>query len=361
VTAVEINGNPAIADGRVYFNTSEALYCIGKKDHKNAPVTIPAGAQEPPAEPNALPSHLLIYPADVVLEPGHTVDFKVRTFDSAGLFLKEVKADWSLAGMLPPPPAPGAKPPTTPPSPPPPLKGEISADGKLTVDKVTPGQFGGVVAKAEGLTTRARVRVVPRLPYKQDFEKVPEGRTPAGWINAQGKFVVVEKDGSKTLKKLANNSNPLLARAYAFISTSTMTGYTIEADLLGTKKRGELPDMGVVANRYTLFLDGNKQRLRIVCWEALPRVDKTIPWEWKPDVWYRIKLTVEVHGDKALVRGKVWERNKEEPGQWSIEFTDPTPNREGSPAIYGYATAILEKEPGTEIFYDNVSVTPNKK
>jgi hypothetical protein len=70
---------------------------------------------------------------------------------------------------------------------------------------------------------------------------------------------------------------------------------------------------------------------------------------------------VEVQGDKALVRGKVWERNKEEPADWSIEFEDPTPNREGSPALYGYATAILENEPGTEIFYEKVSVTPNKR
>jgi outer membrane protein assembly factor BamB len=360
-TSVEINGNPAVANGRIYFTTTEAIYCIGKKDHKNAAATVPPGAQESAADPSAKPAHLLIYPADVVLEPGQSVELKARAFDSEGHFLKEVKADWSLVGMLPPPAPPNAPPPATPPTPPPPLKGDITAEGKLTVDKTTPAQFGGVVAKAEGLTTRARVRVVPRLPYQQDFEKVAEGRTPPGWINAQGKFAVVNKGGSKALKKLANNSNPLLARAYAFIGMPSLTNYTIQADLLGVRKRGELPDMGLVANRYTLFLDGNKQRLRIVSWEALPRVDKTIPWEWKPDAWYRMKLSVEVQGDKALLRGKVWERDKQEPADWTIEFEDPTPNREGSPALYGYATAILENEPGTEIFYENVSVTPNKR
>ncbi len=54
--------------------------------------------------------------------------------------------------------------------------------------------FGVVVATADGLTARARVRVVPKLPYTQDFEKVPEGRTPAGWVNSQGKFVVEKRD-----------------------------------------------------------------------------------------------------------------------------------------------------------------------
>jgi hypothetical protein len=361
VTSVEINGNPAISNGRIYFTTTEAIYCIGKKDHKNAAATVPPGAQESAADPSAKPAYLLIYPADLVLEPGQSVELKARAFDAEGHFLKEVKADWSLVGMLPPPAPPNAPPPATRPSPPPPLKGDITAEGKLTVDKTTPAQFGGVVAKAEGLTTRARVRVVPRLPYQQDFEKVPEGRTPPGWINAQGKFAVANKGGSKALKKLANNSNPLLARAYAFIGMPSLTNYAIQADLLGVRKRGELPDMGLVANRYTLFLDGNKQRLRIVSWEALPRVDKTIPWEWKPDVWYRMKLTVEVQGDKALIRGKVWDRNNPEPAAWAIQFEDPTPNREGSPALYGYATAILENESGTEIFYDNVSVTPNKR
>ena len=31
----------------------------------------------------------------------------------------------------------------------------------------------------------------PALPYTADFSKVPEGRTPAGWVNSQGKFAAV--------------------------------------------------------------------------------------------------------------------------------------------------------------------------
>ena len=36
---VEINGSPAIADGRVYFATSEEFYCIGAKTAERAPTT----------------------------------------------------------------------------------------------------------------------------------------------------------------------------------------------------------------------------------------------------------------------------------------------------------------------------------
>jgi hypothetical protein len=69
---------------------------------------------------------------------------------------------------------------------------------------------------------------------------------------------------------------------------------------------------------------------------------------------------VDVQGDKANIRGKAWPRDAAEPNDWTLEFTDPNPNREGAPALYGYAAGILEGQPGTGIYYDNVRITPNK-
>jgi outer membrane protein assembly factor BamB len=349
---VELNGSPAVANGRVYFTTRDEIYCIGKKEHKAEAGKVVSLPEETPSDPSAKPASLQVVPADVVLAPGQGATFKARLLDNNGRLLKEAKVVWTLPA---PPTPPNAK------VAPPPLKGEITESGELTVDKGLPGQQGIVLAKAEGLTGRARVRVAPTLPIRQDFERVPEGRTPGGWINCQGKFVVVQKDGSKVLKKLGDNPNPLLARAYAYIGLPTMKDYTIQADLMGTKVRGDMPDMGLVASRYTMLLDGNKQHLRLVSWEALPRVDKTIHFEWQPGVWYRLKLTAEVQGDKAVVRGKVWPRDQEEPVAWTIECEDATPNREGCPALYGYATGILADSAGTEIYYDNLAVTPNQK
>ena len=62
--------------------------------------------------------------------------------------------------------------------------------------------------------------------------------------------------------------------------------------------------------------------------------------------------------EPSLVRGKVWPRAEKEPSQWTIQFEDPTPNREGSPALYGYAAGT--SAPLAEAYYDNVKVTPNK-
>ena len=351
----EIDGSPAVVNGRVYLATSEGIYCIGKPGHKAKPDPIPPKPKEPGPAPTAPKvGHVQIVPADVVLEPGETATFRARLFDDGGRFLREVEAQWSLA----PPPLPeGVKPVG---DGPPALKGEITAQGKLTADKAVPGQFGLVLAKAEGLTGRARVRVVPRLPYSQDFEKVPVGAVPGGWVNCQGKFVVQEKGGSKVLMKTATVASPLVARAYTYIGKPTLTDYTIQADLTGAQKGDDMPDMGVGANRYTLMLAGKTQSLRLVSGGAVPRVEKTQKYEWKPDVWYRLKLTVEVNKGKAIIRGKVWPRDQAEPKDWNIEFEDPNPNTEGSPVLYGYATGIGDNKVGTEIYYDNVSVTPNK-
>jgi hypothetical protein len=305
-----------------------------------------------------------IVPADIVLEPGQSMQLKAKLYDADGMFLGEAEPKWELAAMLPPPPLPNAPPPPkgaqAPPSPPV-LKGTIAEDGTLTVDKATQGQFGNVLGKISGLTGRCRVRVVPRLPYSQNFEKVPLERTPGGWVNAMGKFQVQQKGENKVLTKLANNASPLVARANAFLGLPTLTDYTIRADCMGGKVRDDMPDMGVVANRYTLQLDGNKQKLRLLSWDALPRVDKTIPFAWKPNVWFRFKLTVEMQGEKALVKGKVWPAEGAEPVEWTITFEDPIGNKEGAPALYALATGILDDQKGAEVYFDNVSVTPNAK
>src|SRR5262249_6801079 len=200
------------------------------------------------------------------------------------------------------------------------------------------------------LTGSCRVRVAPRLPYAADFSKVPVGRTPGGWVNTQGKFSVIElKDGKKVLKKRNDAPSPLVARAHAFIGLPSMTDYTIEADVLSTKVGDDLSDVGVVANRYVFQLSGNVQQVGIISWDAQKRVDKSIAFAWKPDVWYRLKLTVEVNGDKATVKGKVWPRAEAEPKDWTIEFVDPAPNKEGAPALYGYSAGILPDRLGSEI------------
>ena len=80
-----------------------------------------------------------------------------------------------------------------------------------------------------------RVRVAAQIGtngWKQDFEKSPEGSSPGGWVNANGKFTVVKlPDGNMALMKNNNDPRPPLADQPVSLGThnvvvKTATGET---------------------------------------------------------------------------------------------------------------------------------------
>jgi outer membrane protein assembly factor BamB len=368
---VAVFGSPAILDGRVFFMTSNDLYCFGKKDHKGDPEVVPPLPKETPAD--GKPAHLQVVPADVTAAPGESVDFKAYAFDAHGQPLGEVKVDWALGPMKAPVYPPGIVPPPAPPAGtpgPPNLKGALSEPNgtatKLTVASPAPPlQFGIVEASLGDLKAYCRVRVAPKLPFVADFSKVPLGRTPAAWVNTQGKFSVVNVPAladHPILAKRNNNPNPLVARANAYIGVPTLSDYTIEADLYGTKVMTDMPDMGVGNSRYELMLVGNAQKLRLLSWTSERRIDQTIPFPWKPETWYRMRLTASVKDGKGLIKAKVWPRDDKEPEKWTVEVEDAYPNTEGSPFLYGFSTGDVDAmHPGSAIYYDNLKIVPNGK
>jgi outer membrane protein assembly factor BamB len=364
---VESHCTPAVADGVVYFGNHDDLFAIstGKQEAKTG--------TSPEVKPKSLPlekegetevGQLALYPADITLKAGESFEFQVKTFTASG---QPIKAELSnLEWSLPEPPLPkGAK--TAPPA----LRGLI-VKGKVSVDAKVPAQQGYVEVKSGTLTARARVRVAPQIPYSQNFEMVPLGAVPSGWVNTQGKFSVVEKDGTKVLSKVNNNPLPPIARANAYITLPSASNYTIESDAMATEKRDKLPDFGLVNSRYTMILDGKvndkgKHEVRIVSWEALPtplpagRVSAVAEFDWKPGTWYRMKFSVEPGEKEAICKGKVWARGTPEPAEWTVTLKDPRPNTEGAAALYGYVSnAVSDMEPGCEIYFDNVTIKPNK-
>ena len=57
-----------------------------------------------------------------------------------------------------------------------------------------------------------------------------------------------------------------------------------------------------------------------------------------------------------VLYGKAWKKGQAEPTDWSIELTDDTPNLSGPSGIYGAAMGIQPPNPGTPIFYDNITL-----
>jgi hypothetical protein len=193
------------------------------------------------------------------------------------------------------------------------------------------------------------------LPYSEDFEAVAPKTVPPYWTGAAGKFEVRDVEGTKVLVKLSNEQS-LLRRARAYFGPWNLSNYTFEADVLGVEKRRQLPDIGIIAQRYGLVLAGNTipQKLWIESWQPETKRTKEVPFEWKGNVWYRMKLRVEnLPAGKTVARGKVWPKGNPEPAGWNVVREDPIPNRMGAPGFYAYAH--------NEIYYDNIKVTENSK
>jgi hypothetical protein len=204
------------------------------------------------------------------------------------------------------------------------------------------------VATVGELQGKARVRVVRRLPWSEDFEQLaPEG-VPVAWVGARGKYKVVERDGGKVLLQPVREAG--VQRAETYIGGS-FTNATFEADVMGTRDKRRVPDVGLINGGYTLELMGSHQRLELKSWASEVRMERNVPFAWEMGVWYRMKLRVEVAADKATIRGKVWKRGEGEPEAWTITAEDPLPIPGGSPGLTGYAPS--------EIAYDNLVIAPN--
>jgi len=364
-TLVEVNSSPAVANGRMFFADTDSIYCVGmsrEKPRETPKTPDPTAVSMPPKGPA---TYALVTPGDITVNPGASFKLAVRLYDTHGQFLGERNADsWTLpVGPPPPNSPPGA-------APIPALLAAVTPGGDVTVSTSMAAQSGDVQATinvdGKALKAMGRVRVAPVLPYIQDFEQVDLNRIPTGWINLSGKFRNVQlPDGTRAMKKLANNPNPLLARAYGYLGTPEMTDYTISADLMGTFKEENktisLPNMGLTNCRYSLVLDGGKQKVQLGSWESRRRVEAVKDYPWKPGMWYSFKLKVTQQGDKAICEGKVWQKGMPEPDEWTLHLEDPCPNRNGAPAIYAYATAIPTngKGDGTESYFDNLKVVPN--
>lgn len=323
-----IIASPAVSNGRVYFATDSNIYAIGRKS--NAQTHQPTPVEGLP-NPNRPATWVQLAPTELIIKPGETANFRVRLFDERGTFIREEKsAAWSLDN----------------------LKGTV-ANGQLVAATDGGAQAGLVKASVGGLTGAARVRIVPSLPWTENFDAMAANSFPATWVSAAAKFTVSEMEGSgKVLVKISEGSS-LVTRTRAYMGPTDLSNYTVEADVRGSERRRQRGDAGVIAQRYALVLYGNSQSLHLEPWQPEVARTVTLPFAWKPDTWYRMKLSVENTPDgKTRARGKVWAVTDAEPAAWMVERVDPIPNRQGAPGIFGNGLA--------ELFFDNLTVTPNK-
>jgi outer membrane protein assembly factor BamB len=322
----EVLGSPVVSHGRIYVPTTTALYCIGDAGQTPAADPLPAPAPETPVEKDAVVAHLQLVPVEVLLKPGERQQFTVRAYNSNGQLLRSVEAELSVQG-------PGA----------------VDSSGLFIADAKAAHAAASVTAKSGELTTTARVRIIPALPWKFDFA---DKKVPITWIGAANRHQPRDLDGESLLAKIS--TIPKGARSQAWIGPTDLHDYTVQADFQATERSGKLPDMGLINQRYLLAMNA-AQELQVRSWHSRLelRFAKTIPFAWQAGTWYTMKFQSENAHGQAVLRGKVWPRGAAEPAEWTIEAADATPNTVGSPGLFGNAQ-------DTEFYIDNVTVAANR-
>ncbi|TVQ01873.1 MAG: serine/threonine protein kinase [Planctomycetaceae bacterium] len=327
----EIFGSPIAYDGRIYIPTNVALYCIGSAENSSQPTPLPEPQVPDEGENPTQVAHIQVVPAEWMAWSGDKTELSVLAFNAQGKSLGEVEdAEIEIKGG-----------------------GEL-ADGHFVTPSVDAPTGVYVTAKRGDLESVARFRVVPSLPWSFDFE---DGKVPVTWTGAAYRHQPVEfEDGGRGLVKVS--TIPKGTRSQSWIGPTDLSNYTVQADFFATgTKAGEpteaQPNMGVIAQRYALDLQGG-QTLQIRSWTSRLelRFAKTIDFPWEPKTWYTIKFQSENVPEGVTLRGKVWPRDQPEPQEWSIEATDLTPNLRGAPGLLGNST-------NSEFFIDNVTVFQN--
>ena len=320
-----MDASPIVSHGRLYLETSGGLYCVEDNEKTSAVAEGVIQPEEAAAE-DKVATQLQVVPADALIRPGQSQQYKVLLYNAAG----------QLIG-----PAEDA---------------ELTVDAYGTVEGDTFNSSADaahvaayVTATSGELSGRARIRIVPDLPWSFDFDDLTA--PPITWVGARYRHVIREVDGSNAMVKIT--TIPKGTRSRSWMGHSDLSNYTIQADVKGARSNDKMPDIGLTGQGYCLDMQGESQRLQIRTWVPQERMAKTLDFAWKEDQWYTMKFRVAVEDGKAVLRAKVWEKGTEEPADWLLEATDDVPVTSGSPGLYGNAK-------DAEIYLDNITVSANE-
>ena len=329
----ECHASPICSGGRIYFQSTGHMYCLQDKNKPHGIDEAPAAPAEDPVERDLQPIRVQLVPSEVLMMSGQSRQFSVRLFNQKGQRLPDAQATYTVEGPA-----------------------DISPTGQLDAANDAGHAVATVRAQVGELTGKARIRIVPPLPWEFDFEDIQlnsstgRGQPPATWVGARYRHVVREDDGNRVMVKVT--TIPKGTRSRCWFGPPELSNYTIQADVLGTQSSGKLPDIGMIAQGYALDLQGDKQRLQIRSWVPQLRMATHAEFSWQPDTWYTMKLRAAVTNGQAILKGKIWRRDQPEPESWTVEATDEAPNTSGSPGLFGNAK-------DAELLLDNIRVTSN--
>ena len=326
----EIYASPATAEGRVVLVTRDRTICIF--DESKNPVIGKPKPLAAEAEATDQIDLVQLRPYETIVEAGESVDYTAFAFDPNGHFIKKMPAaELTLSDSL---------------------KGFTTSGDTLTAPTTEQAFAGTVTTTVDGKTGTARVRTFnPAKVWSWDFTGMSKVMVPPSWIRAFIKIKPVDLDGNTVM--MVSGGSKLKSRPSHQIGLGHegMKDYTIQADVMMMEKRRNIGNIGLSCNRYNFILNGNYGKIELLSWGAHERMGVKEDFDFKPEVWYTMKMKVDVTEKEAKVYGKIWKTGEAEPAEWSITQTDPHPNASGSPGLYSYALA--------DCYFDNVIVTQN--
>lgn len=205
----------------------------------------------------------------------------------------------------------------------------------------------------------AALKILQEDEVIKEFSWTGEDKTPQLSV-ARGPRKV---EGNGVMCKIT--TIPLGTRSQGWLGHPDSKNYVIQTDAMANKAEvaagadpnAKMPDIGVINQRYRLEMMGAAQQLKVYSWYPHDQKVHIADFAWEPDTWYTLKFQVNNETrdgvEYSVCRGKVWKQADTEPEAWSIEWADTPSNEHGSPGLFGNAK-------DTEIFFDNVIVTPQK-
>lgn len=324
----EIYASPATSQGRVILVTRDRTICIydaAKEATTGQPVKL---APENPK--GDVLDMVQLRPFETIVAAGSETAYEVVGFDANGREILRQPASGLTVGDD--------------------LKGFSVSGNKLVAPSAEQSAAGTLSAKVGSVSGNARVRMFnPAKVWKWDFTGYKGVQVPSEWMRAHIKIKPAELDGEPVMKVNGGTDSKGRPSHQIGLGFAEMKNYTIQADVRMTEEKRKLPSIGLSCYRYNLIMKGNISKLSIQSWPAHKRMGKEIKFRSDPDIWYTMKMKVEVQDGQATVYGKVWKRDQPEPEAWTITQKDPHANESGSPGLYYYALA--------DCYFDNVIVT----
>jgi hypothetical protein len=323
--------------------TSAALYCLGTTQAQPTQSTKPHPSHpedpEDPEDPEeseeseesevpeesqgeTVPALVQLVPCDAIVAPGESVTYDARIYNARGQLL------------------------------------EVQPNVKTVIAPTESKGHEAVLIEAQigALQGTARLRIVPPLPWRFDFNS--GDKVPLTWVGGRVRWVPQLIEGERVAVKRSvlptpsDPNNKLGTRSRMWMGPVALSNYTIQADfaLQRNAESGKMPDFGLINSRYTMTVRSSNRELRLYSWSPHEvRTFASVPFDPLPGEWYTMKL--EVH--RSTIRGKLWVRGEAEPAAWTVAMEDDSPNLSGSPGLYGNAQEA-------EIYVDNLTVVVNE-